>query len=190
MLRFVQETIGFLAAHYLQLVWRTTRLHVEPANIYEQITPQMPIIVAMWHGQHFLMPFIRRPQDRAKVLVSTHRDGEINAITARRLGTGTIRGSGTHGMDFHKKGGVSAFHEMLKALADGYNLALTADVPKVARVAGLGERLPKIGAIIGANNPVDFYERLVSQWRPGTSPDASGPMSGEFLRSSSFRLPG
>jgi len=94
--------------------------------------------VAMWRGQHFLMPFIRRPQDRAKVLVSTHRDGEINAITARRLGTGTIRGSGTHGMDFHKKGGVSAFHEMLKALADGYNLALTADVPKVARVAGLG----------------------------------------------------
>src|SRR5436190_2072823 len=122
--RFVQETIGFLAAHYLQLVWRTTRLHVEPANIYEQITPQMPIIVAMWHGQHFLMPFIRRPQHRVKVLVSTHRDGEINAITARRLGTGTIRGSGAHGMDFHKKGVVSACHEILKALADGYKRAV------------------------------------------------------------------
>lgn len=136
--RWVQETVGFVAAQYLRLVWHTTRLKVEPADIYQHISPQMPIIVAMWHGQHFLMPFIRRPQDRAKVLVSTHRDGELNAITAERLGTGTIRGSGTHSTDFHKKGGVSAFMEMMRALEDGYNLALTADVPKVSRVAGLG----------------------------------------------------
>jgi hypothetical protein len=33
---------------------------------------------------------------------------------------------------------VSAFKEMLSALEEGYNVALTADIPKVARVAGLG----------------------------------------------------
>ena len=43
---------------------------------------------------------------RAKVLISRHRDGEINAVAAERLGIGTIRGSGTHGPDFAKKGGV------------------------------------------------------------------------------------
>jgi lysophospholipid acyltransferase (LPLAT)-like uncharacterized protein len=33
---------------------------------------------------------------------------------------------------------VGAFREMLTALEEGYIVALTADVPKVARVAGLG----------------------------------------------------
>lgn len=145
--RWVQETVAFLAANYLKLVWHTTRFTTEPADIYARIDPEMPIIISMWHGQHFLMPFIRRPHHRAKVLISMHRDGEMNALTAERLGTETIRGSGTHGGDFHKKGGVAAFHEMLKALEEGYNLAVTADVPKVSRVAGLG--IVKIAQLSG-----------------------------------------
>jgi lysophospholipid acyltransferase (LPLAT)-like uncharacterized protein len=72
------------------------------------------------------------------VLVSRHRDGEINAIAAERLGVDAIRGSGHHGSGFVGKGGVNAFREMLNALEAGYNVALTADIPKVARVAGLG----------------------------------------------------
>src|SRR5262249_37586913 len=64
--------------------------------------------------------------------------GEINALAAERLGIGAIRGSGHHGGGFIGKGGVSAFKEMLSALEEGYNVALTADIPKVARVAGLG----------------------------------------------------
>jgi lysophospholipid acyltransferase (LPLAT)-like uncharacterized protein len=136
--RWVQQSVAVIAANYLRLVWHTTRFETEPPDIYARIDPEMPLIVSMWHGQHFLMPFIRRPHHRAKVLVSMHRDGEMNALTAERLGTGTIRGSGTHGTDFHRKGGVTAFHEMLRALKDGYNVAVTADVPKVSRVAGLG----------------------------------------------------
>jgi len=106
-------------------------------TIYEMA--EMPVIIAAWHGQHFLMPFLKdaRPH-RAKVLISRHRDGEINARTAEKLGIGTIRGSGAHNGEFHRKGGTVAFHEMLEALKDGYNVAMTADVPKVARVAGLG----------------------------------------------------
>jgi lysophospholipid acyltransferase (LPLAT)-like uncharacterized protein len=135
---WAQKAIGIGAAHYLRLVWGTTRLILEPEDIYERVDTDLPIIIAMWHGQHFLMPFIRRPYDRAKVLVSRHRDGEINAITAERLGVEAIRGSGTHGTDFAKKGGIYAFKEILVALEQGYSVALTADVPKVSRVAGLG----------------------------------------------------
>jgi hypothetical protein len=100
----------------------------------------MPAIVAMWHGQHFMAPFIKRddPRHRTKVLISRHRDGEINARAAERLDIGTIRGSGAHDGGFHHKGGPAAFTEMLEALKDGYNIAMTADVPKVARIAGLG----------------------------------------------------
>jgi hypothetical protein len=133
-----QETVGTLGAWYLKLVWHTSRATLEPPTIYE--TVKTPAIIAMWHGQHFLMPFIKKNDGthRAKVLISRHRDGEINARAAERLGIGTIRGSGAHNGEFHRKGGASAFTEMLSALEEGYNVALTADVPKVARVAGFG----------------------------------------------------
>jgi lysophospholipid acyltransferase (LPLAT)-like uncharacterized protein len=133
----VQQCIGLLAAEYLRLVWSTCRLTVEPADLYEKVEPQQPVIVAMWHGQHFMAPFLSRGH-RVKVLISRHRDGEINAYAAERLGIGTVRGSGDHGRRFDLKGGVGAFKSMLSALAEGYNMALTADIPKVARVAGLG----------------------------------------------------
>jgi lysophospholipid acyltransferase (LPLAT)-like uncharacterized protein len=133
-----QKATGVMAAEYLRLVWNTTRLVIEPEGVYERVDRDAPIIIAMWHGQHFLAPFIRRAHDRAKVLVSRHRDGEINALAAEWLGIGAIRGSGNHGGGFVGKGGVSAFKEMLSALEEGYNIALTADIPKVARVAGLG----------------------------------------------------
>ena len=85
-----------------------------------------------------MAPFIKRPHLPAKTLISRHRDGEMNAIAAEWLGIETIRGSGDHGNGFHRKGGVGAYREMLDALDEGYSVALTADVPKVARVAGPG----------------------------------------------------
>jgi lysophospholipid acyltransferase (LPLAT)-like uncharacterized protein len=132
-----QGAVGTVAAWYLKLVWRTNRLIVEPTDIYDQV--DKPAIVTMWHGQHFMAPFIKRDaHDRAKVMISRHRDGEINARAAEKLGIETIRGSGAHNREFHRKGGAIAFTEMIEALKEGYNVALTADVPKIARVAGMG----------------------------------------------------
>jgi lysophospholipid acyltransferase (LPLAT)-like uncharacterized protein len=132
-----QKTGGVLAAEYLRLVWQTSRFVMEPADPYQLYDKEQPVILAMWHGQHFMLPFFRRGY-RIKVLISRHSDGEINAIAAERLGVGTVRGSGDHGGRFHIKGGVSAFRAMAELLAEGWNMALTADVPKVSRVAGLG----------------------------------------------------
>ncbi|MEO6843113.1 MAG: lysophospholipid acyltransferase family protein [Bradyrhizobium sp.] len=134
-----QRAAGFLAAEYLRLVWWTNRFSLDPPDVYAKVEPQMPAIFAFWHGQHFLTPFIKtRDIHRAKVLISLHRDGEFNALAVERLGIGTIRGSGDHGSAFHRKGGVGAFMQMVRALEDGYNVALTADVPKRSRVVGLG----------------------------------------------------
>jgi lysophospholipid acyltransferase (LPLAT)-like uncharacterized protein len=136
---WVQRAVGFLAAEFLRLVWLTNRFSFDPPDVYAIVEPQMPVILAFWHGQHFMTPFIKRnPSYRGKVLISRHRDGEFNAVAAERLGIGTIRGSGDHGSAFHRKGGVGAFKEMVRAMADNYNVALTADVPKRSRVAGLG----------------------------------------------------
>src|SRR6516225_10252289 len=138
--RAFQNILGTGGAYYLRLVWATSQVITEPPNIYEAIEPHLPFIFAMWHGQHFLAPLVPldRPNHRAKVLISRHRDAEINAIAAERLGIGTIRGSGDQGTRFDRKGGVGAFVAMLDALKDGYTVAMTADVPKIGRVAGEG----------------------------------------------------
>jgi lysophospholipid acyltransferase (LPLAT)-like uncharacterized protein len=134
-----QRAVGSLTAAFLRLVWRTNRFSFDPPDVYEVVEPQMPAIFAFWHGQHFITPFVKtKESQRVKVLISRHRDGEYNAIAAERLGIGTIRGSGDHGSAFHRKGGVGAFKEMVRSLEQGYNVALTADVPKRARAAGLG----------------------------------------------------
>jgi lysophospholipid acyltransferase (LPLAT)-like uncharacterized protein len=136
---WLQLAVGVLAAEYLRLVWLTNKFSFDPPDVYAIVEPQMPAIFAFWHGQHFMTPFIKTKEGhRGKVLISRHRDGEFNAIAAERLGIGTIRGSGDHGSAFHRKGGVGAFKEMVRALEDNYNVALTADVPKRSRVAGLG----------------------------------------------------
>jgi len=136
--RWVQRFLGVSAAEYFRLVRNTSCFGIDPVDIYDRVRPDMPAIVAMWHGQHFMMPFFKRQEHKVKVLISRHRDGEINAIAAERLGVEAIRGSGTSGRDFVKKGGVAGFKQMLDALGQGYNVALTADIPKISRVAGRG----------------------------------------------------
>ena len=134
-----QHAAGFLAAEFLRLVWLTNKFSFDPPQVYEIVEPRFPAIFAFWHGQHFMTPFVKTKEShRAKVLISLHRDGEFNAIAVERLGIGTIRGSGDHGSAFNRKGGVGAFKEMVRALAEDYNVALTADVPKRSRIAGLG----------------------------------------------------
>lgn len=136
--RAVQESLGLIVASYLKLVQRTNRFVMEPADAYDRIGPQMPVIAAMWHGQHFMIHFAKRPQDRAASLVSRSGDGEFNAIALRHLGVRAIRGSGARGRDIRKKGGVQAMRGMVRALADGEMVVMTADIPKIARVCGDG----------------------------------------------------
>ena len=136
--RWVQVTLGTIAAEYLRLVHKTSSVTIEPPDGYARIDEHLPVILAMWHGQHFMAPVMRRPNDRGKVLISRHRDAEVNAVVCDRLGIEMIRGSGDNGAEFVRKGGLGAFRQMLDALEDNYSVALTADVPKIARVAGLG----------------------------------------------------
>ena len=155
-----QRAVGVTAAYYLRLVWYTSRVTIEPPDIYGQIPRLAPIILAFWHGQHFMTPFVKPQGLRAKVLVSRHRDGEINAIAAEHLGIETIRGSGTHGQDFAKKGGVVGFNALVRAAREGVNVAMTADIPKVSRIAGLG--IVKLAQVTG--RPI-IPVAIATHWR-------------------------
>jgi lysophospholipid acyltransferase (LPLAT)-like uncharacterized protein len=145
--RWTQRTVALVGSQYLRFVFKTNRPVIPPADLYALAEPDLPVILAMWHGQHFLAPFFRRPSDKSKVLISHHYDGEMNALTAERLGVEVIRGSGDPHGRFDRKGGVAAFFQMVEALKEGYTVALTADVPKIARKASPG--LVKLASVSG-----------------------------------------
>jgi len=136
--RWFRQGAGSALACYLRLVRASSRFVCEPDDLHDRIRDDFPVIVTFWHGQHFLTPLLWRPDLPTSALLSRHRDAEINAIAAGKFGFGTIRGSGDPGGRFDRKGGVRAFVEMRKTLAQGSNVSMTADVPKVARVAGRG----------------------------------------------------
>jgi lysophospholipid acyltransferase (LPLAT)-like uncharacterized protein len=134
----VQKSVGEGLAAWLRLVHVTSRFADSPADLYGPIRDQYPYIVAMWHGHHFLVPFMRREGHEFKILISRHGDGEINAVAVTRLGLGLVRGSGSKASRQHRKGGPAALRELVATLKAGQSVGVTADVPRVGGVAGLG----------------------------------------------------
>lgn len=133
---WVQWCIGRTFAHYLRFVRLTTRWQLLPADLTQRADAHAPFIAALWHGQHFMIPLAKKPHQRFCVLISHHRDGGINAAAAEAFGIQALRGAGSHSAK--QKGGVAGMLAMLRALEDGCSVTLTADVPKVSRVAGMG----------------------------------------------------
>jgi lysophospholipid acyltransferase (LPLAT)-like uncharacterized protein len=138
--RGVQGLIGNAAAAYIRLVGATNRLTYEGSVDYASLDLSVPLIITLWHGQHLLLPTVRRPGHRIVALISRHRDGEINAIAARRLGVEAIRGSAARESSrVIERGGISGFLKLRAALRAGTSVTLTADLSQtVARRAGIG----------------------------------------------------
>jgi lysophospholipid acyltransferase (LPLAT)-like uncharacterized protein len=129
---------GFVGASHLRFVRWTNRLVRVPAAAFHAPWENDPAILVVWHGEHFLVPFIGPPNHPMNVLSTLHRDGEALTRGGMRLGLKFVRGSGDHGKEFMRKRAVQAFGAMLRLLRKGETVVLTADVPKIARVAGLG----------------------------------------------------
>lgn len=137
--RGVLKTAGTLASSYLKLVRATNRFVQEPPGFLDAIRSDLPVIVAMWHGQHFMIHYAWPAGARIAALISRHEDGEINAIILRNLGVEAVRGSGGRGGDkVRAHGGAAALRVLARKLEDGSTVVMTADVPKVSRRAGPG----------------------------------------------------
>ncbi len=81
-----------------------------------------PFIFALWHGQ--LLPLVVQHRSQGiRILISEHRDGELIAQIAGRLGLASIRGSTT-------RGGARALLAMCDALLSGSEVAVTPDGPR------------------------------------------------------------
>jgi lysophospholipid acyltransferase (LPLAT)-like uncharacterized protein len=85
-----------------------------------------------------MVPFAKPKDMPFAVLISRHRDGEINASACRNFDIIPTRGSGGRPDQSERKGGAGGLRSLIRFLNDGVSVCMTADVPKVARVAGPG----------------------------------------------------
>ena len=135
------QRIGSVLIHWaLSAVWRTNRNDGTSTDWEKQLDGEWPVILALWHGQHLLVPYAGPRDRRFTTLVSRSTDAEINARVIKLAGYDVIRGSGgRESRMVAGKGGVRALFAMRDALQQGVNVAMIADISKgETRVAGEG----------------------------------------------------
>ncbi len=158
---FTYEVVSSLLAAYLRTIWATSRLTVEPDSPEAVFDRHAPLISTTWHSEAFLLPLTRPRNTAVDVMVSRAGDGEIIGRTLRKLGCGTVRGSGaTDRTRMFEKGAVAAFRGLKTSLDNGHSVVLTADFdarthgtvsPGVIALARLSQR-PIIPAVIVSSN--------------------------------------
>lgn len=138
--QWVARAAGYGLHAYISGVMRTTRFDPLPSGQRPWERTDGSFIALTWHGQQMLsLAALKGAPRRTNVLVSLHFDGTVVASVLARAGYGAIRGSGTQTRaKIRNKCGIPAFLAMRQALDSGTNVLMTADVPKVARVAGKG----------------------------------------------------
>jgi len=118
--------VGLLGALLIRAIMLTVRLRFEPAEACEGVnTPVRPAVHALWHGEMFVLAYAFRGRG-ARVLISTHRDGEYIARVVERLGFRPVRGSTT-------RNAAAGMMEMIGELDAGHGVAITPDGPRGPR---------------------------------------------------------
>jgi lysophospholipid acyltransferase (LPLAT)-like uncharacterized protein len=113
------------------------------------VAPYAPAIIALWHGQHLMVPFMWPKGIPLDALISKNADAEINARILERMGVNTIRGSG--GRDEKQnldRGGAKALLALRRSLAEGRSVAMIADVSHAERRQA-GEGIVTLARISG-----------------------------------------
>ena len=115
-----------VAAALIRLLGFTWRVRIVGGEHFERLhAAQQPFMFILWHGE--LLPLIWHHRNQGVfILVSEHKDGELVAQAARRLGYGLVRGSTS-------RGGARALLEVAKLLKQGKTLAVTPDGPRGPR---------------------------------------------------------
>jgi len=124
----VQATIAWLVAHYMRLVYATSRWTLIG---FERLKPLLdggtPFIGCFWHGRILMWPSFWEPRRPILMLISNHSDGRLIARTIAHFGIETVTGSTS-------RGGASALRAMVQTLAGGRCVAVTPDGPRGPRM--------------------------------------------------------
>lgn len=139
--RFVKSTVASLIKLAMLFV-RVTNPKVADSPAFKNTVfeREEPAILALWHGQHILLPAFYPSRRPLVAMVSRSADAEINALVIEKFGIETVRGSGGRDSARHlDKGGAKALIALKKSLGAGKNVCMIADIPHgTPRDAGMG----------------------------------------------------
>ena len=138
--RPVQILLAPVLVNYIKLVIKTSTVVADPPDFVGRAHELHPLIIALWHGQFFLLPAIYPREIPGRAIVGRHDDTEALARVLRRFGLELVRGAGAAGRRGGRdRGGAEAAHGLIASLREGFSVALTADVPPgPARKCGPG----------------------------------------------------
>ncbi len=113
----------YFAYLYVSFVGLTSRLRwLGAENLAAARRVRGPVVYAFWHQRQVFFTWTNRG-NHVKVLVSRSADGEIIAQAMRLSRIDACRGSSS-------RGAVAAARELLEALNEGFDVAVTCDGPK------------------------------------------------------------
>jgi 3-deoxy-D-manno-octulosonic-acid transferase len=135
----LSETLGRIFMRLTGLSWSVR--YVRPPSGRAGKSRGRPVFFTFWHGRQ--LPLIHTHRNEGiTVLVSLNRDGQYVTNVLHSMGFKTVRGSSS-------RGGKNAIREMVLALKQGIDCAITPDGPRgpaetakygIAHIARLGKR--------------------------------------------------
>ena len=125
-LDFRTRALIWLGTHFLRMLAMTWRVKTVGDEGFRASRERgEPMLFTLWHGQ--MLPILWQHRDQGiAILISEHRDGEIIAQVAARLGCRSIRGSTS-------RGGSRALLALARELEEGHDAAITPDGPRGPR---------------------------------------------------------
>ena len=112
--------VGTAVLRLLAMTWRMRPVNDEGLRVARASGQR--VIFTLWHGE--LLPLLwQHRREGVAVVISEHRDGEIIAQIAERLGYTTVRGSTS-------RGGGRALIGLMRAVEAGHDAAVTPDGPR------------------------------------------------------------
>lgn len=136
--RPLQILLAPIVVNYIKLVVKTSTIVADPPDYVERAKGLHPLIIALWHGQFFLLPGIYPQEIPGRAIVAKHDDAEALRRILKHFGLGLVRGAGAAGRK-RDRGGAEAAHGLIASLREGFSIALTGDIPPgPARKCGLG----------------------------------------------------
>ena len=126
--RFVTALLGYLLYYYGLLVWKTTKWQLFGVNGFYPIWEQdKSLILTIWHGRIWMIPFLWNGKRPLNALVSPHNDGRIAATFLKKVGFGIIDGSSNDGAN-------AAAVNLLRSLEKNQAICIIPDGPRGPRM--------------------------------------------------------
>jgi len=117
--------VPFIGSLLIRLLYFTNKkVFHAPQNITDE-----SVIFACWHGELLMLPYLYkhyRKTPHAKVLISSHFDGDLISRTIKYFGLGTLAGS-------TNRNAARVLIQAIKTIKEGYDIGITPDGPKGPR---------------------------------------------------------